>query len=98
AAIKHLTLPDALPIYRGISRERVWQADALGDPRCRRSRPVDRRGHHAVDRLGQREPLECRVVLQRQDRPPVRIAEAGRPRVTVRSEEHTSELQSPYDL
>src|SRR5207248_6151476 len=88
-----LSLHDALPIYR------LAQDAYFKSPRKTFSRPcgpgvcagvadasryADRRGHAA-------RHVRRRVAARRSYAP-------GWPHATPRSEEHTSELQSPYDL
>ena len=64
-------------------RERMRQAEPLGDPGRDRDRVVGAGRDHAVDLLGPREPLDRRLVLDRDDRAPVGVAKAGRGRVAV---------------
>src|SRR5699024_8839644 len=63
-------------------------------PRSRRSRP-DRAGRRRRDRAARRD---ARLALRGARGPLVRAAGSQCPRCAVRSEEHTSELQSRFDL
>ena len=64
-------------------RDRVREAEALGDPRADADRPVGARRDDPVDveRVG--EPLDRRLVLRREDAAAVGEPEAGRCRVAV---------------
>ncbi len=44
---------------------------------------VDAGRDHAVHLLGRRQPVDRRLVLDRHDRPPVRVAEARRGRIAI---------------
>src|SRR5437867_10778113 len=80
-----LTLFPYTTLFRsGLSR--VWWRRGLRRQRTRRAGPRDR-----SDRQGRREQDTPQVEGRTSVR---RILLAGR----IRSEEHTSELQSPYDL
>src|SRR5207248_10730045 len=93
-----LSLHDALPIFIYSPRARSVRSEAQ-----RRSAPVDRR---ALSRQGPvpGTRLEGGAAVDRRALPP-RRGSRGHPqerRTTLgpadRSEEHTSELQSPYDI
>ena len=78
----------ALPELRGRDRggaglEWMRQAKPLGDAGGDRHRPVDPGGDQPVDALGRREPFDARLVLGRDDRPPVGVAETGRRGIAV---------------
>jgi hypothetical protein len=66
---------------RGI--DRVRQHEPLRDPGADRDRPVDPRRDQAVNPLGGRQPVDLRLVLDRDDRPPVGEGEARRGRIPV---------------
>src|SRR5438094_7672949 len=59
-------------------------------------------GHPQARSADQREPVRVHLGAAVPDRPAVVLARAGDlrhpARAVLRSEEHTSELQSPYDL
>ena len=59
------------------------QPEPVRDPRRDRDRKVDPGRDHAVHPLGPREPVDPALVLGRDDRPPVRVREAGRRGVAV---------------
>ena len=60
-----------------LGRERVRQREPLCDACRDRDRPVDPGSDQSVDPLGARQPLDGGLVLGRNDRPAVGVAEAG---------------------
>ena len=84
----HLREPPALAQLRRrqhgrLRRDRVRKAEPLRDPRRDRHGPVDARRDHALDGLRPCQPLQRRLVLVRDDRPPVGEREPDRRRVAV---------------
>jgi hypothetical protein len=78
----------ALPELRGRedSRrriDRVRKSEPFGDPGRDRNRPVDSRRDDPVDPLGRREPVDLRLVLDRDDRAAVGEPKSGGGRVAV---------------
>src|SRR5207248_3660631 len=88
-----LSLHDALPIYTGIAKE-LWSR--RGDCVDRRFQPGNVINHAVKWIRGRRLHIPTQSEVKCQTRVHAKIVldkKRG-----VRSEEHTSELQSPYDL
>ncbi len=68
---------------RSLRRDRVLEAQPLGDARGNGDRPADPGSDHSVDPLRLGQPLDRRLVLDGDDRAPVRVAEPGRRGVAV---------------
>src|SRR5206468_12489034 len=92
-----LSLHDALPIYR---REGAARARDRISAQLQPDLPIRARGRDEDRRPRRRVPRAARVAPQRELAPQGRSAVEGLRRVEVgiRSEEHTSELQSRSDL
>jgi hypothetical protein len=71
----------------------VPRGDAGGD----RNREVDPRSDDPIDPLRRSQPVDRRLVLDRHDRPPVRIAEPGRCRIAVDSDDVQAALGSSFE-
>ena len=90
ARLGHARLGEAVALARLRRRERgggpvdrVRQRQPLGDARGDADRPVRARRDDPVDVLGPCEPVDAGLVLGRNDRPLVRVREAGRRGVAV---------------
>ena len=59
------------------------QSEPLGDPRCDRDRVVGAGRDHPGDLLGACQPVDRRLVLDRDDRAPVGVAEARRGGIAI---------------
>ena len=59
------------------------QRESLGNTCGDRHRPVDPRRNQPLDPLGTGQPLDARLVLGREDRAPVGVAEPRRRRIAV---------------
>ena len=68
---------------RGFRPDRMRKRQPFGDACGDRDREVDPRRDDPVDTLRRREPVDARLVLRRDDRPPVRVAEPGRGGIAV---------------
>jgi hypothetical protein len=69
--------------HRGRGVDRVRQHEPFRDPRRDRDRPVDSGRNEAVDPLGGGEPVELRLVLDRDDCAAVCAGEPGRRGIAV---------------
>ena len=74
-------------------RQVVPRRDACGD----RDRKVDPGSDDAADLLRRRQPVDRRLVLDRDDRPPVRMTESGRRRVTVDGDDVEAALGGRFE-
>ena len=77
--------------------ERMGKVVSRGDACRDRDREVDPRSDDAADLLRRGQPVDRRLVLDRHDRPPVRMAEPGRRRITVDGDDVEAALGSRFE-
>ena len=76
----------------GLRIERVGDPVPIGDPRGDRDGPVAPGRDDPVDRLRAHQAVERLLVLRRDERPPIRVLEAGRERIAIAGDHEQAAL------